>query len=590
MFIISNFLGKLLIKKEDSLYKLHSIFGFALLMAIFHLIYLPFILNGKGNDIYPYISIIVLGLLFVISIFKLEKEDFYFLKSPVFYFLLILGIFVYKIYYPMDAGDDAFYIPFIRDLASSKLFTIDPRSGLAREIQNIYLYQTYYLFLAAIEYFLTSANAILFIFKTYFSIIFISFLSILIKFIKDKYKIKTTIFIILFLLSIFLLGYSALTHIYWGSFALYPVFVPIYLIVLQKYFETKNKLYIYLALILNIAMISLASTALFLVALIVLTFALIDLIKRSLRGFDYLVLMLPNMLYLALLIDRLYLLYLFVLILFIFYYLDNAISSFANKYLKYLFVFVPIILYLLAKYFNIISSWEDYNMGYLIIIFNIFISLLIAFVYHKESKIDTLAAIFLVYTIAFFNPLSSSLIAKFVSNDVYHRLFFITKNPIMIIVVLNYLYQYFKKFHLSRILYLSFLIALTVLYIKVILDSSFLNKNYYNSYNYLYREESANLDLANYIKEDNILSLYYQPRIYNSLAYGKNYRYPKDGPGANEAMSKYISDLSYNDNSVYKEIKKYNYIIIFNDKKLLYKFPDYMIDYENEKYILLKKS
>ena len=194
MFIISSFLGNLVIKKDHSLYKLRSIFGFALLMSIFHLIYLPFVLSAEGNNIYPYISILVLGVLFIVSIFKLKKEDFYIFKSPIFYFLLILTIFVYKIYYPMDAGDDAFYIPFIRDLASSKLFTIDPRSGLPAEILKIYLYQTYYLFLASIEYFLTSANSILFIFKTYMSIIFVSFLSILIKFIKDKYQIKKLVF------------------------------------------------------------------------------------------------------------------------------------------------------------------------------------------------------------------------------------------------------------------------------------------------------------------------------------------------------------------------------------------------------------
>ena len=91
-------------------------------MSIFHLIYLPFVLSAEGNNIYPYISILVLGVLFIVSIFKLKKEDFYIFKSPIFYFLLILTIFVYKIYYPMDAGDDAFYIPFIRALILYYLF------------------------------------------------------------------------------------------------------------------------------------------------------------------------------------------------------------------------------------------------------------------------------------------------------------------------------------------------------------------------------------------------------------------------------------------------------------------------------------
>ncbi len=589
MYLISNFLGKLIIKKESKYYNLRSVFGFAFLASILELIYLPFMLSGTSSA-FPYITLLVLGFLFIMSIFKTKREDFFFLKSPVFYILIILGLFIYKIYYPMDAGDDSFYLPFIRDLASNKLFSINPRTGFPGMVQTYYVYQGYYFLMSSLNYFFTSPSTIFFVFKFYMSALFITFLSQIIDYVKGDYKMKGYAYWLIFTIAIFLLGYPSLTHIYWGSFALYPVFIPLYTIVFADYLKTKEIKSIVLLVLLNIAMIFLSSSTLFLISFVAISFGLLDLYQKRAKSFDYFMILLPNLLYLALFLEKYFLLYIIIGIVVLVHFFSKYVDLIINKYLNYLFVAIPIILYVMAKLIGVPNTWESYHMGYLVLLFNIFISILILFTFKKRRKLEIIPAVFVIYVIAFFNPFSSKLIAAVIGVDVYHRLFFMTKNPIMIIIVLYYLYKFFKDYHASKYLFNLFLLVLLGIYGKVILNATFLDQRYYSNYNYLLREEVANLDLAGQLPKGNYLSIYYQPRMYERTITGNNFRYQGLGPQADNALNRYLTELNFEDEEAYSVIKEYDYLIIFKQKEILSKLPDFEKIYQNSKYILLKKS
>lgn len=583
MFLISNFLGKLLIKKENKLYKLHAVFGFALLACILEFLYLPVMLSKESSMLFPYITITVLAVLFGISLFKIEKEDFKFLKTSSFYILLVLILVVFKIYYPMDAGDDSFYIPFIRDLTNSPIFSISPRNGYPGFVGNYYVFQGYYLMLASINYFMTSSLAILFIFKTYMSLIFIIFMSQIFMHIKQELNLKGLVPILISVISVALVGYQSLTHIYWGSFALFPVFIPLYIIVFDKYLKEKTKDNIGLLMLLTGAMIFLSSSTLFLISFLALTFLLLELYQKKAKSFDYLMIILPNLIYLALYLNNYKLLYLIGITIIIIYSLTKKLDVFINKYFRYSFLAIPIVLTLIAKYMNIDYSWENYNMGYLVLIFNLVISALIVFVFSKKREIISIPAIFVIFTICFFNPFSAKLIAFVIKPEVYHRLFFITKNPLVIIVVLNYLYNYFKKYHLTKVLFNLAILSLLVIYGRVIASSSVLSKNYHQPYNYLYREEEANLDLARHLPKGSVLSIYFQPRIFDVDIKGLNYRYQSF-----DELYRYLTEPDYESDEAYETVLRYEYLIIFKDPDLANKLKDFSLKYQNEKYMLLK--
>lgn len=589
MYLISNFLGKLIIHKESKFYNLRSLFGFAFLASILEILYLPFMIS-ESSKYFPDLTLLLLGALFIVAIFNTEREDFFFLKSPIFYFLVILGLFIFKIYYPLDAGDDSFYLPFIRDLAAKPLFSINPRTGLAGTVQSYYVFQGYYFMLSSLNSFFNSSLTILFVFKFYMSFIFITFLAQLIEHVKEYYKIKSKIFIIIFLIAIFLLGYPSLTHIYWGSFALFPVFIPAYILVFKEYLEKKSLFLIMLLVLLNVAMIFLSSSSLFLLTLIACSFLFLDLYTSKVKSFDYVAIILPNLIYLSLFVARYFWLYILIGIVVLMYFFQKYIDKYVVKYFKYSFIAVPIVLYAMAIYLGIKNNWESYNLGYLILIFNIFISGLILYSFKKKQKFEIIPAVFVIYIISFFNPFSSKMIAAVIGTEVYHRLFFMTKNPLMIIIILYYLYDFFKDYHASKYIYNAFLVGLLLIYGKVILNASFLNSRYYAPYNYIFREEAVNLDLAKHLPNGNYISIYYQPRSYNSKVTGMNYRYQGLGPMADHSVNRYLSEVSFDSEDAYKEIKTYDYVLIFNDKGIKAKLPDFEKYYVNERYAILKRT
>ena len=150
IFIVSNGVGKLFIKKDSSLYKLVSPIGFIILMGLLQIVYYPFEYFHLSGNISFIITGIISIILLILGIKNLKKEDFSFLKDYRFYLLLLLLFGIMKIIPSVDATDDEFYFPLIMDNAYNLVNTIDPLRGIKSIVDPYHAYQGFYLFVSFI--------------------------------------------------------------------------------------------------------------------------------------------------------------------------------------------------------------------------------------------------------------------------------------------------------------------------------------------------------------------------------------------------------------------------------------------------------
>lgn len=608
IFIISSGIGKLITKKEKGLLKeIAAPIGFIVFFAVLQLGYYPMqYLQASSNIVHIYTAIIT-TVFFILTITKIRKEDFSFLKRYEFYVLIILIFAVIKVLPANEAGDDSFYMPLIMENAKTEnINSINPRSGWNWNVDEMYKYQGYYLFQSSLyglqSNIFNSIDDIFVTFRTTMTFLSIIMMAIIIVATKKEWKIKGFIGVILTLFSILLIGTLELSHVYWGSFNLFVIGIPVYLLTFYKYLtDTENNSYKYLLAIIGLGLNSLASTSLFLQVFIIFSFFVYSVREKKFNILDYLIIMLPNFLYAILFINK----PIFFIPVGIMYCIigfskrfQDTINSFINKYIyKYLFI-IPFIFLILGLLLKLDFSWNIYRLSKVILIFNITMAIGITYLDIKTKKIGPLEFAFVMFILFFFNPLVAPFVSKyFTSEVVYYRLFYITKNPVMIILIFYRFYLYIKdKNKVLEKLYIAGICLLLLRYSYILAGKTILEPTYYKGYNYILRQDQDSKELGQFLRNNedkyegnNVVSIYFSPRQYSLNYYLDNYRYPNDTKYINEENDAFIKFLYYNDDANKEDMYNFKNKMIKESTNLVITYTDKtgkideLVDFDFEK-------
>lgn len=608
IFIISSGIGKLITKKDKGLLKeIAAPIGFIVFFAVLQLGYYPMqYLQVNSSVIHIYAAIITI-MLFIWTITKVEIKDFSFLKRYEFYILIVLIFAVIKVLPANEAGDDSFYMPLIMENARAEnINSVNPRTGWDWNVDEIYKYQGYYLFHSSLydlqSSIFNSVDDIFVTFRTTMTFLSIIMMTIIIVAIKKECKIKGFISVILTVFSILLIGTLELSHVYWGSFNLFVIGIPVYLLAFYKYLAThNNRNHKYLLAIIGLGLNSLASASLFLQVFIIFSFFMYSVREKSFNILDYMVIMLPNFLYAILFINKFVLFIPVVIIYFIIIFskkIQNLINSFINTYIyRYLFI-IPFIFLAIGLLLKLDFSWNIYRLSKVILIFNITMALGITYLDIKAKKIGPLEFAFVMFILFFFNPLVAPFVSKyFTSEVVYYRLFYITKNPVMIILVFYKFYDYIKdKNKILEKIYMIGICVLLLRYSYILAGKTILEPTYYTGYNYILRQDKDSRELGEFLKNNedkyegkNIVSIYFSPRQYSLNYYLNNYRYPNDTKYINEENDAFIKFLYYNNNVNKEDMYNFKNKMIKESTNLVITYTgktkkiDELVDFDFEK-------
>lgn len=609
LWIAGNGLGKRLLTEDHSLYPLRAVIGFGSLLAILQLGYYPLQLLRVSSTWVHLWTLIVMVPSLIDGCIHVRKEDFFFLKHWEFYVLLLLIFGVIKILPANEAGDDWFYMPLIMENAStSHINTIDPKTGWDWNVDGLYRYQGYYTFLSSIyriqNTLFPSTDAIFLSFRVTMSLLFTIFAAITLigfKKILDIQK-RNPVFTLIEILAICLVGVLEWSHIYWGSFVVFPVMIPTCILLLRDYVLTHKKRNVYLMMILNMGMLALVSSALFLSVFLLFSFFVYELYQKKVNCKDYFMMLVPIFVYFCFFINLPWFIGLLVPMYVIFQRWESQIDQMAIKYIAKLIWLLPIFFFLAGVIGHLNFKWNIYRLGYTILAFNLIMCLLCGYLMYHKEKIDPILFVFLIYVIFFFNPLTAPFISHYLTTTiVYYRLFYITKNPIVIIMILYCVYQYCTKRKLLYYLFLTGLILLLGRYGMIIAQNTVLAPTYSTPYHYLLREDYDSRELGNYVqtlskKEPiKILSIYFSPRQYNLNTRCKIYRYPNDPVHRDQLFHQVlyqkdeITQQQYIDFKNQMKRENYTHIIIFNNSMIAQRIAAFTeICYQNNTYMLLR--
>ena len=463
----------------------------------------------------------------------------------------------------------------------NEINTVNPRTGNISSIDNVYWYQGYYLlhslFYRIQHIIFNRSTDIIISFKTTMTFLSAIFLSYIFIFMKNTLKplINKYVYYIISILSLLLVGVLEWSHVYWGSFILFPIFIPLYLILFKNYLQEKDKKNKYALFIANIGMISLASTSLFLNLIITFGFFMYELWQKKCNAEDYYFILIPSMLYATLILNFLWIFPLLLIVYFVILKYKDYIHKIINKYLFYSLLSLPIIFTILSIILYNNFNWSLYRLGYPILIFNTIITGFIIYKIIKTKEINPLLFVFAVTFLYFFNPLVGPFVSHYMTSTiVFYRVFYITKNPIIIATTFITIYNYFKDKKIFKYLINSGISLLLIYYGYNLFKGTFLEPTYYQSYNYLLRETEDSKELGEYLntlEQGKILSIYFAPRIYNPKLETTVYRYPND----TDIRSDYWLNVLYYNNTDVKDflnsmkLYKYDYIIIYTNSNTI---------------------
>ena len=541
----------------------------------------------------------------------MKKDDFKFLKSYEFWIILLVVFLVIKILPGSDAGDDSFYMSLFRDNASIKsINTIDPRTGLIGEIDSVYLYQGFYLlmsFLYRIQSLLFSGNInnIFISYRTTMTIFAVILSSIMFLYVKETYKNKSNskVFYLVQILSFFLVAVLEWAHIYWGSFMLFQIFIPLIIILFDMYLKDKDK-YKYLILIVNLGSLSLASSVFFLFTIIAFGFFVYEMFKKTVKSQDYMLMLMPTIIYGCFVFNKVEIIPLVVIMYFCVVVASRLIDEWLNKYLKYFVFVLPILFVLIATKFNYKMALESYRVSKITHLYNFAVVFYALYLLIKKEKINPCIYVFMVTVLLFFNPVVEPFVSHFVTSTfVYYRLFYVTRNPFIVTVVFLSIYETCKNHNFKKVLtpiFVGGILLLIVNYGHNFLTSTVMLDNYDMPYDYLLREDKYSKDLGKEIVKlpDNskVLSMYFAPRMYKNELVTEVIRYPDK----KEYYWHYAARLLYREEesedttylffSRYLEEEGIDYLVVFNNDKIkkLERFSGkYDIMYKNDMFVLI---
>lgn len=605
------------IKKESKVYSLRSVIGFCTFLGVLQLFYYPLQYIKASSGAVNIITLILFLIAFIYGIFQLKKEDFKFLKSYEFWFLLLVVFIVIKIIPVNEAGDDSFYMSLFKDNSNiDSINTINPRTGLIGQIDSVYLYQGFYLlmsFLYRIQSLLFNGNIdnIFISYRATMSLFAVIMSSIIFIYIKENYKDKknSKIFYLVQLLSFFLVAVLEWEHIYWGSFMIFQIFVPLIMILFDHYLTDKEN-YKYILLIINLGCLSLASSMLFLFAIIAFGYFVYEVfVTKKVKTYDYLLMLVPSFIYIGFLMNKIIIFLPLLIMIFLFKKFSKQIDEITIKYLKYLIIVLPVIFIMLSiiihNKLNYPFSLELYRVSKITIVYNFVIVFYGIYLLVKKTKIDPNIFAFIIVVLYFFNPLVEPFVSHYLtSTHVYYRLFYITRNPFIVTIVFLNIYNTCKKHKLNKYASPLFIIGICLLIInygRIFVTSTVLVDDYDISYNYILREDNYSRDLGKELSKlpDNskIYSLYFAPRMYNDKLITKVVRYPNSKDEYWDSLTRIFYREEESEEKTYHYLEDYlieekiNYIIIFNNDKLhkIDWFEGYYdIIFKNDRFVLIQ--
>ncbi len=612
LFISSIGCGNI-IKKDNKLYPLKSIIGFCILLGISQIIYYPMQYFKVSSNITNITTLIILLTSFIYGLTKITKEDFKFLKSYEFWIIFLMVFIIIKIIPGVEVGDDLFYFSLFKDNAyANSINTIDPRVGIVGEIDEVYLYQGFYLLMSFLyrvqnTLFNGNLNNIFVSYRTTMSLFSIILTSIMFLYIKDIFKNKNNkkVFYLIQLLSLLLIAIPEWEHIYWGSFMLIQIYVPLAMILMNDYLKNNNTKY--LIMVVNFGMLSLSSTMLFIFAIIAFSYFVYELFKKTAKFKDYYLMLIPLMIYASFILNKIFLLPIIFILFLVAYKLDKPINIIINKYLKYFVFVLPIIFVLVALKMHYKFRIEPHRVSKVTILYTLAIAVYTLYLIIKKEKINPTLYVAMIIALLFFNPIVEPFVSHFLTSTyVYYRLFYLTKNPFIVTILFLSIYEQCKKHkyktYLKPIYYFG-IILLILNYSKNFLSTAVFVKNYDIDYNYILREDKYSRELGEEVMKlepnSKVFSVYFAPRMYNDKLITRVARHPDPGL-YNEWETNITVGALYRESEMSKEefalFEKrveemgYNYLITYNNKEKLNKFNNtkYDIIYENKLFVLIK--
>lgn len=588
LLLASNGAGKLFLKPADKLYKLRAVFGFAVILFILQLGYYPMQVFQVSSVITNSWTLLILLIFMIRGLYTFRKEDLSFLKCWEFYFLIVLIFGIIKIIPGSEAGDDWFYMPWIMDNADiSKINSIQPKSGWDWNINELYKYQGYYLLQSFLYYIqnalLPSIHAVFISFRVTMSLLFIIFTTMTFQGIKELMPLKNKRLVSLIVgCSILLIGYQEWSHIYWGSFAVFPIFIPLICLFFNAYCKEQKRIYVWGLMIINAAIISLFSSALFLNTFLTISFFAYNIYKKNASIKDYYYISLPLLVYFTFFIKMPALL----LVLCIFALLLQAdklvtcIDYLLNRFFKYLLAALPILWILLALFMKWPFTWSLYRLGYTFLIFNIVMCGWILFMLFRKESMEPMIFAFLIFNILFFNPLVCPSVSHLLTGEhVYYRLFYITKGIALICMLFCSIAVYVQNKKIMRIGFSAGLLLLGTYYGYVLCSNTVFASDYAVAYDYTLREDKDSMDVAAFLDQQNqkqpiryFLSQYFSPRQYNHKMKGNVYRYDITTRTDNDPINAFFQQKGEISEEIYINFKNevqrsnYDYIIVLNQK------------------------
>lgn len=597
------------IKKDSKIYLVKNIIGFLLLLLILQIGYYPMQYFKVSSTITNTWTLVIILISFILGILNISKKDFSFFKSYEFWTITVLIFIVLKIVPGIDAGDDSFYMSLFMDNSNIKsINSINPRTGIIGKIDSVYLYQGFYLLMSFIYrvqnvLFSNSINNIFISYRSTISLLSCIYLAQIYIYLRNTYLVKgkKLIFYLVELLSLLLIGSLELTHIYWGSFFIFPICMSLFIIIFNLYI--KDEKYKYMLFIINAACISLASSSLFLIPIITFGYFVYDLLNKNAKCLNYYIILIPSFIYISFLFNKLFLILIILCLLLLIIKFNKNIDKIINGKFKYLLTLIPITFIILGLLGDYSFFKDSYRVSKIMLLFNILILVYTLFLLIKKQKINPVLVVISVITVFFFNPLVEPIVAhKLTSTFVYYRLFYITKNPAVIVILFMFIYEYIEKVKYKKILRNCFIIVVCLLstyYVYCLFRNTNMLNTYKTPYNYLVREDNYSYELGSEVsklkKNSKIFSVYFAPRMYNKDLITDVARYPDDYDLWYKDIKvqvlyrfKKISNKEY---AWFKDsVKKYDYLITYNKNNIKDKLNknDFNIVYENDMYVLIK--
>lgn len=602
--------GSFYLKENKKLLSIKNIIGFCTYLGTLQIIYYPLQYFKVGSVYFHIVTGIITIIFFILGSIHIKKEDFSIFKKYEFWIILVLVFVIIKIIPGMEAGDDSFYMALFMDNADiSKINSIDPRTGLLGNIDSVYLYQGYYNLMSFIYkmqslIFKSNINNIFVSFRSTMSLLSVIFSAQVLVNLKEKYKNKDNrrIYPLIQILSILLIAVLEWCHIYWGSFMLFQIYIPAFMIIFSMYLED-NK-YKYTLAIINLAAISLASSSLFLFAFITFGYFLYEAIKKQVKCEDYAIILAPSIIYVAFLFNKLWLIPIYGLLVIGLFLFEKQISKIINSKLIYAVFLLPIIFFILGKMGDYLWGIETYRVGKPTVLYSLALVCYTIYLKIKKEDISPILFVAAVISVFFFNPLVQPFVSHhFTSTYVYYRLFYIIKSPVVVTVFFLSIYDVLrkkKKFYVPA--YIGLLLILIANYGYHLCKDTILLDNYNIPYNYLLREDKYSHELGEELIKlpDNtkIFSVYFAPRIYNKELNTDVARYPYDSKWDRNVL---VSGLYKDYDFPYDEYDHFNrevnnnnyqYLITYNDDSMIGDIDDedYTIVYQNNMYVLIESK